>query len=341
MNASAGARPPGVRTFGVLPDGRAVHAVRLASAGVAVELLTLGATIHRLEVDGRNIALGHPGVADYLASKFFVGQTVGRFANRIAAGRFVLDGVGYELPRNNGVNTLHGGPDGFFRRLWEVGERGDSFVELWLTSPDGDQGFPGELRASARFSVAPGELRVVYSATSDAPTPVNLTNHAYLNPDGEDSGACDGQWLQVNAGSVTEVDAGLIPTGRLVPAGALDLRTPRRVADVGPLDHNFAIDPDAPTLAGEPGLRHHATLTGRSGLAVDVYSDRPGLQVFTADAMDADIPATSGGGYVPRAGVALETQDFPDAPNQPGFPDTILRPGRTYRAETVWRFRRV
>lgn len=328
-----------MRVFGALPDGREVHAVRLEADGVAVELLTLGATIHRLEVDGRNIALGHPGVDDYLHSKFFLGQTVGRFANRIAGGRFVLDGVAHELARNDGANTLHGGPDGFFRRPWSVAAASGDAVEFVLTSPDGDQGFPGELRATARFTVAPGELRVVYTATAERATPVNLTNHVYLNPDGED-GTCDDALLQVRAGRVTEVDGALIPTGRLVPAGALDLRTPRRVADVAPVDHNFVIDPElAAPLAGEQHLRHHATLVGASGLAVDVYSDRPGLQVFTADALDATIPATSGGGYRPRAGVAMETQDFPDAPNQPTFPDTVLRPGHTYRAETVWRFR--
>lgn len=328
-----------MRVFGVLPDGREVHVVRLAAEGIGVELLTLGATIHRLEVDGLNVALGHPALEDYLPSKFFLGQTVGRYANRIARGRFVLDGVTSQLPLNDGPNSLHGGTDGFFRRLWSVEGQGHDWVEFGLTSPDGDQGYPGELTASARFSVAPGELRVVYTAITDAPTPVNLTNHVYLNPDGEDSGPVDDARLQVNAAELTEVDADLIPTGR-APVGEHDLRTPRRIGDVAPLDHNFVIDPElARPLAGEDTLRHHARFTGRSGLAIDIYSDRPGIQVFTADAMDGTIPATSGGAYGPRAGVALETQDFPDAPNQPAFGDVILRPGATYHAETVWRFR--
>lgn len=311
--------------------GTTIERVRLESGGVSVDLITIGAAVHRVIVDGRDVVLAHPDAAGYADSLYCLGLTVGRFANRIGGGRFVLDGVEHRLATNEGDNTLHGGPDGFARRVWDVTDLAPGTVEFSLTSPDGDQGFPGAVSVGVRYTLSGDELRMDYTATSTAPTPINLTNHAYLNPAGAASGSADGLTLTVRADRVLEVDDHLVPTGRLLDAGAHDLRQPRRIADVAPLDTCFVVD-------GEPGtLRPHATLAA-SDLAVDVLSDQPGVQVFTADMM-AGVPGLSGD-YGPRAGVALETQNFPDAPNQPGFPDSILRPGQTHRTSTAWRFRR-
>jgi aldose 1-epimerase len=312
--------------FGELPGGT-VERVRLTSGRLAVDLLTIGAAVHRVIVDGRDVVLAHPDAADYAGSLYCLGLTVGRFANRIGGGRFTLDGVGHSLATNEGGNTLHGGPDGFARRLWGIADLGPGTVQFALTSPDGDQGFPGEVSVRVRYTLTPDELRMDYTATATAPTPINLTNHAYLNPAGAASGTADDLLLTVHAASLLEVDERLVPTGGLLPA---DLRTPRRIAEVAPLDTCFVVD-------GVPGtLRPHATLAA-SDLAVDVLSDQPGVQVFTADGMSG-VPGPTGD-HGPRAGVALETQNFPDAPNRPDFPDSILRPGQTHRTSTVWRFR--
>lgn len=323
--------PTAVRTeFGRIDDDP-VELVRLETNGLAAEFVTIGAAVHRVVVDGRDVALGHPDAAGYAPSPFCVGLTVGRFANRIGGARFSVDGTTYVLPANEGANTLHGGPDGFAHRLWTIAELTDDSVTFALESPDGDQGFPGLLLVWVRYTLAPGELRIEYSGSTTAPTPVSLTNHIYFNPAGEASGSADDLLLSVQAKEYLEVDDQLIPTGRLLPVGAHDLRAARRVADAAPLDTCFVID-------GEPGtVRPHATLAS-GDLAIDVLSDQPGLQIYTADAMD-DVPGLTGS-YGPRAGVALETQNFPDAPNQPSFPDPFLRPGQTYASTTIWRFRR-
>ena len=316
-------------TFGTIDAGD-VELVRLSTDGLAAEFLTVGAAVHRVIVDGRDVALGHPDAAGYAPSMFCVGVTIGRFANRIGGARISVDGTTYVLPANEHGNTLHGGPDGFAHRLWTITDLTDDSVTFELESPDGDQGFPGLLMVSVRYSVAPGELRMDYAATTTAPTPVSLTNHIYFNPAGESSGSADDLLLSVPASSVLEVDDELIPTGTLLPVGAGDLRQSRPVADVAPLDTCFVIE-------GDPGtVRPHATLAS-DDLAIDVLSDQPGLQIYTADAMDG-VPGLTGR-YGPRAGVALETQNFPDAPNKPSFPDPILRPGQTYASTTIWRFR--
>jgi len=310
----------------------AVERVRLEIPGLALELLTLGAAVRRVEVDGRDVVLGHPDAQTYVDSPFCLGVTIGRFANRIGGARVTIDGTTYILTPSEGPNTLHGGLDGFAKRIWEVTDLAPDSAEFTLTSADGDQGFPGEVVVSVRYTVAPGELRLDYTAATTAPTPINLTNHIYFNPAGEASGSSDDLLLTVPAARVVEVDGSLIPTGRLIDAGEHDLRTPRRVADVAPLDTCFVID----AADGAPVL--HATLQS-ADLAIDVFSDQPGLQIYTAEAM-VDVPGLTGR-YGPRAGVALETQNLPDAPNQPGFPDSILRPGQVHRTTTVWRFRRL
>jgi aldose 1-epimerase len=248
-----------------------------------------------------------------------------------------------ELTANDHANNLHGGPDGFDRRLWTTLEASGDHVVLELDSPDGDQGFPGRVRCRVRFEALPDRVRIEYSATTDAPTVVNLTNHAYFNLDG--AGDVLGHRLSVAADAYTPVDDAGIPLGehQEVVGTPLDLRHRALLADVvaaphpqlvsagGGLDHNFV-------LRGS-GLREVAELESADGdVRLTLVSDQPGLQVFTANSFDVADPATSGGVHGRWAGVALEPQHFPDSPNRPGWPSTVLRPGETYRTVTEWRF---
>ncbi len=322
--------------------------IRLEGADVRLELLALGATVHRFDVrlpDGgwRNIVLGARDVDDYLVANRYLGMTVGRFANRIAGARFSLDGVTHDLDVNEPPNQLHGGTDGFHSREWTVAGQGSDWVEFTLTSPDGDQGYPGELTVSARYELVPGGAQVTYRATTDAPTVVNLTTHPYFNLDGEDSGTTtDDHVLTIHASRYTPNHDDGIPTGEIreVAGTAADFRSgqefgvAREAADAEGLtrndgwDHNFAVD--------GTGMREHCRLAGPDGLTLVIRSDQPGLQIYSGEHFDGTQVGTSGVAYRRRAGVALETQHFPDSPNQPSFPGTVLRPGEEYVATTRW-----
>lgn len=336
--------------FGTTPDGRPVTRLVLGGEpGVELHLLDLGATVHRLRVTGadgvrRDVALGHPAAADYVASDAYLGATVGRYANRVAAGRFDVDGVPVQVPPNDRGNALHGGPDGFDARVWEVVRHDADGAELALTSPDGDQGFPGELRVTARFAVTADAVELELTATTDAPTVVNLTQHVYLNLDGEGSGTVDDHELQVHASRWVPVDATGIPLDGLAPVDGtpFDLRTPTRLGDVvragheqlvaaQGVDHDLAPD-------GE-GLREVARLRGPvSGTVLSLRSDQPGLQVYTGNFLDGTLPSRPGGRHRQGDGIALEPQQHPDSPNRPQLGDPVLRPGDTYRWRSVWSF---
>ncbi len=318
------------RVFGQMPDGREVRVLTIGSApGPVVEVLTLGATVHRLVVgcgDGvrRNVVLGHPDVAERLASSDYVGGTIGRYANRIAAGRFPLGDRTVVVRTHDRGNSLHGGPEGFDVRLWEVVSHTAGSLELALVSPDGDQGFPGEVTVSVRYSVSGSTVSVSMSATTDATTVVGLTNHAYVNLDGEGAGSIDGHVLAVDADLHTPVDATGIPLGAhaAVDGTPFDLRSPTTITQA--FDHNFVV-------RGH-GLRRHAALSSpRTSTTVEVWSDQPGLQVYTGDML-------GGPRHAPRAGIALEPQLFPDSPNHPAWPSPALEPGETYRSVIEWRF---
>ena len=321
--------------------------IRLESDDIAVEILPFGATLARFEVreaDGawRNIVLGLPTPEAYLTDPSFMGVSVGRYANRIANARFTLDGLEHRLEANEGPNCLHGGSGGYQARVWEVDALGAGHLALGLVSPDGDQGFPGELRVTAEFSVLENGAQVVYTAVTDAPTVVNLTTHPYFNLDGDGVGNTDLHRLVIKANAYTPTRADGIPTGevRLVSGTAADFRLGQLLGDArvaavaqgidrnGGFDHNFVVD--------GIGLREHAVLTGSSGLTLRVVSDQPGLQVYGGDHFDGTVIGVSGRPYQARAGVALETQQLPDAPNQPGFPSTVLRPGAVFTATTQW-----
>ncbi|MFF1875362.1 aldose epimerase family protein [Kitasatospora herbaricolor] len=343
-----------------LPDGRTVERWTLGAGGaVTAEVLTLGARLQALHAPDRHgrradVVLAGASTADLLGGAAYFGATVGRYANRIAHGRLPLDGVLHRLPDRSGGHgghTLHGGPDGFATRLWEAAEvhgPAGSGVRLTLRSPAGDQGFPGALTARVSYLLdAHGALTVEYTAVTDAPTVVNLTNHAYFNLAGEGEGTVLDHVLQVEADHYLPVDAGLIPLGppASVEGTPFDLTGPRTLGRVlagpdrqlalagGGFDHNWVLR--AP--AGD-ALRRVATLWHpASGRRLQCLTTEPGLQVYTGNLFDGSLSGPSGRRYPAFAGVALETQHFPDSPNRPEYPGTVLRPGQEYRSSTVYR----
>ncbi|HEY0890432.1 MAG TPA: aldose epimerase family protein [Nocardioides sp.] len=303
--------------------------------GLVVEIADRGAAVRRVEVTDpagrrRNAVLSWPDPDATGAG--YLGAIVGRYANRIAAGRFILDGTTYELATNDRGQTLHGGPQGFDTRVWQVVETWADSVELGLTSPDGDQGFPGELTARVRYSVAGDTLTTVLTAVTDAPTVVNLTTHCYWNLAGTAPVAEPvlDHLLWVPADRFLPIDDVGIPLGEPAPVDGLpfDLRSGRRIADVVHAEHPqvavvSGLDHDL-LVPGE-GLREVARLEG-GGLALTMESDQPGVQVFTGQGLPQPFPA--------YAGVALEPQRHPDSPNRPEWPSPVLRPGELYRSTT-------
>jgi aldose 1-epimerase len=342
-----------ITAFGELSDGRTVHRIVLGEPpGAVLHLLDLGATVHRLEVAcgdrrRRNIVLGHPSPGDYLASTDYIGGTIGRYANRIAGGRFGLDGAEVEVATHDRDNHLHGGPDGFDRRMWDVVEHGSHHAVLRLVSPDGDQGFPGEVVATARFEVDGDRVAISLSAVTDAPTVVNLTSHAYFNLDGDGAGTIDHHELAIPAETYTPVDPTGIPLDGDVPVAdtPFDFRRARavgqslregheQIAWARGIDHNYVID--------GAGLRTAATIESvQTRTRLEVRSDQPGLQVYTGNFLDGGRGSTEGGLYRQGDGIALEPQLPPDSPNRPDRLSPVLRPGATYRSQIEWVVSRV
>ncbi|MFJ5207142.1 MULTISPECIES: aldose epimerase family protein [Streptomyces] len=318
--------------FGTLSDGTEVHRWTLERAGVRVRVLSYGGIVQSLEVpdrDGRtaDVVLGFADLDGYVTHPGpYLGALIGRYANRIAGGRFPLDGVTYALDPNTPPNSLHGGARGFDKRVWDVApvEHG---LRLTRVSPHGEEGFPGRLEVTATYTLEDGEaLRFVYEAVTDAPTVVNLTNHSYFNLAGAGSGDAGGHELRLDASRFTPVDADLIPTGVLedVTGTRFDFRQARKVGSG--YDHNFALDKGVTKDAREVAELYDPS----SGRVLTVSTTEPGLQLYTADQIEEP--------FSPGDGVALETQHFPDSPNRPDFPSTVLRPGEVYRSETVYAF---
>ncbi len=324
-------------------EGTAIEEITIRSAaGAEARILTYGAVIRDLVVPGKagpqHVCLGLNTLEDYVAHSPYFGAVPGRFANRIAHGRFSLDGETYQLPRNDGGrNTLHGGTKGFGKLPWTVAASTDRSVTLTLHSPAGDEGFPGALDVTCTYTwLEPATLQYEITATTDAPTLVNLTNHAYFNLDGGPD-ILD-HHLTLNASHYTPVDAHLIPTGEIAPVAgtAFDFRTARPVRHASGqfYDNNFVID-----RAGGGALVHAARVhSEKSGITLDVHTDQPGVQFYDAKKLDCPVPGLGGAHYGPYAGLCLETQLFPDAPNQPNFPSATLRPGEQYRNQTEYRF---
>ncbi|MEU6014512.1 aldose epimerase family protein [Streptomyces sp. NPDC047515] len=316
--------------FGTLADGAVVHRWTLERDGTRVRVLTYGGIVQSVEVPGRDgaqadVALGLPDLAGYetFPGPYF-GALVGRYANRIGGACFELDGHTHRLTRNEGRNQVHGGARGFDKRVWRAREVADG-VELSLVSEDGEEGFPGRLTVSATYTLdAGGALRIAYRAATDAPTVLNLTNHTYWNLAGADSGSALGQVLRLAAARITPADAESLPTGEFLPVDGtrFDFREPKPVG--AGYDHNFVLD----GAGAEPVAELYDAASGR---VLTVTTTEPGMQLYTADHFD-------GRPFGPCAGIALETQHFPDSPNRPDFPSTVLRPGEEYVSTTVYGF---
>ena len=344
--------------FGTIEDGTEVEAVTLVNdKGMSARVITLGATLQSLVVPDRNgnpadIVFGYASAQRYLDEPQYFGSTVGRFANRIANGRFALDDSEYELETNHGPNHLHGGFRGFDKVHWSietVDSGDDARVVLSYVSADGEGGYPGNLRATATYTLNDAnELTIEYAATTDRPTIVNITNHAFFNLAGDES-ATDilGHELTLHAGRFTPVDSTLIPTGELrdVAGTPFDFRTAKAIgADIGDggneqlsfgggYDHNYVIDGEAGTLRPAARLEHEA-----SGRVMELLTIAPGVQFYSGNFLDGSITGKSGRVYRQRDALCLEPQVYPDAPNKPDFPSARLDPGKTYRNAMVLRF---
>lgn len=324
-----------VRTLGRLASGEEVLEIGLAGGGLDVSVLSYGAVIRDLRLDARSVVLGYSRLADYVEHSPYFGAIVGRCANRIAGGSFELEGRRIALERNEGGRThLHGGRVGFSARVWDVVETSPEAVTLRLVSADGDQGYPGTVTVHCRYSLGgAGRLAIELTAVTDAPTIVNLAAHSYFDLDRGET-ILDHRLL-VPTYAVTPVDRALIPTGAIAPIDGtpLDFRAPRPIRDAGgSLDLNYAL---AAGPVATPRLV--ARLEGpRSGLALEVHSTEPGLQVYDGHMLAGPVALADGRPLRRHAGVCLEPQRFPDAVHHPNFPAVVLRPGETYRQRTEY-----
>jgi aldose 1-epimerase len=363
--AACTSRPPEIhqRVFGRLPDGRAVEEFTLTNArGIEVRALTYGAIITVIRTPDRSgrladIVLGFDSLQAYVERSPYFGAIVGRFANRIAKGRFTLDGVTYHLATNNGPNSLHGGLRGFDKAMWTAEPmRGDSGagVAFHYRSADGEEGYPGNLDVRVTYTLTPrDELVVDYVASTDKATPVNLSQHTYWNLRGDARADILDHVLTLHASAYTPVDSTLIPTGEIasVAGTPFDFRSPMaigaRIAQPNEqlrfgrgYDHNWVLD--RPTgRGGQDGgglVRAARVVDSTSGRTLEISTTEPAIQFYSGNFLDGTITGKYGVVYEHRAALVLETQHFPDSPNHPSFPSTILRPGDTYRTRTVFAF---
>jgi aldose 1-epimerase len=357
--ASSGGHTPRITKsfFGTTPAGQRVDRYTLTNKnGMRVRIITFGGIIQTIEVPDRrgrlaNVALGFDNLTDYVERNPYFGCITGRYANRIARGEFTLDGVTYHLNVNNGVNHLHGGNVGFDKKVWaatEVHKHGAVGLELTYTSPDGEEFYPGTLATTVTYLLTnDNAIRIDYRATvSGKATIVNLTNHTYFNLAGEGSGDINDHELKIDADRYTPVDDTLIPTGELAPVAGTPFDFNRstaigaRIRDDHPqlvigrgYDHNWVLDREGSGLEFAARLRDP-----RSGRTLDVLTTEPGIQFYSGNFLDGTLVGTSHRMYRQGDGLALETQHFPDSPNKPNFPSTVLRPGGVYRTTTVYAF---
>jgi aldose 1-epimerase len=346
-----------IERYGTAPDGTPVDLYTLGGeGGLRAQIMTYGGTIVALDVPDRsgtraNVVLSLPSLEHYLAQDAYLGALVGRYANRIGGASFTLDGRQYQLSKNDGGNCLHGGRIGFNKAVWDVIDRADQpepRLALRHVSPDGDQGFPGTLMLDVTYTVCGGSaLRIDYRAETDGPTVVNFTNHAYFDLSGGASADVLDHEVTIAAEQFTPVNAQLIPTGemRLVEDTPFDFREPHAIgARIGErddqliaalgYDHNFVLNPPA---NGEPRFAARAR-DPRSGRILEVRTTQPGVQFYSGNHLDGTLCGPNGEVYGRHAGFAFETQHFPDSPNQPAFPSTMLRPGERFASTTEYRF---
>lgn len=333
--------------FGTARDGRAVEKYILRCGGLEAEVLTYGATLRALRVPDRNlesvdVVLGFDDLAGYEENTSYIGATVGRYANRIDHAKCLIDGQVLPLEANEGVNQLHGGLAGFNGKVFSARQAGESAVAFTCLSPAGEGGFPGSLELRVTYALTERTLSLHYEASSDAATYCNITNHSYFNLNGGGDAMHHRLWLSASRYTPVGLDCIPIAMSRPVAGTPFDFTAEKalvrdigaddqQLRSVGGYDHNFVLDP-------AQGLRRAARLTGdRSGIAMETWTDKPGLQLYTANALSA--PRGKGGAaYRPRQAVCLETQFFPDSPNHPEWGDILLRPGRRYDYTTEYRF---
>lgn len=346
------------QTYATTTGGREVDEYTLTNAnGMEVKIITYGGIITSIKVPDRNgkmanVALGFDNLADYETKSPYFGCITGRYANRIAGGQFTLDGQAYTLALNDGVNTLHGGKLGFNKHVWKATPiTGDEVgVKLTYTSPDGEEGYPGNLSVTVVYTLTnDNAIRMDYTATTDAPTIINLTNHSYINLAGEGSGSIYDHILTINADAYTPVSASLIPTGELAPVQGtpFDFRYPK---PIGPgqrsnheqivigrgYDHNWVLNR---TSADDTSMMLAANVYEPvSGRGWEVWTTEPGIQFYAGNFLDGTLIGSSGHLYRQSDGLALETQHYPDSPNQPDFPSTTLMPEDTYQTTTIYKF---
>ena len=341
------------RPFGKTTDGQPIQLYTLAnSSGIQVSLATYGGTVIRLLTPDRqgklaDIALGFSTIEPYFTKSPYFGALIGRYGNRLAKGRFTLDGKKYQLAKNNGPNALHGGLKGFDKQRWtaEVLSQNPPSIRFSRLSPDGEEGYPGNLKVAVVYTLTnQNELRIQYTAQTDKPTILNLTNHTYFNLAGAGSGSILNQDIRINASHYTPVDSTLIPTGEIKPVAGtpFDLRkwTPigLHLQAVGgkPVgyDHNFVLDRypvSRPALAAE-------AYDPTSGRLMKVYTDQPGIQFYSGNFLDGTLKGKGGKIYRQHDAFCLETQHFPDSPNHSNFPSTVLRPGELFKSTTIYKF---
>jgi aldose 1-epimerase len=343
------------KPFGKSPEGKTIELFALKNdKGMEVSVTNWGATIVSIKApDAKghfdDVVLGYDNAEDYIKGTAFFGALAGRYANRIGGSRFTLDGHEYHVTPNEGENSLHGGKRGFDKRLWTVVRADDHSVELRYLSEDGEEGYPGNLTATVRYTLTPyNELRIHYSATTDKDTVLNLTNHSYFNLAGAGNGTILDEDIQIDAGRFTVVGPGFIPTGELrsVEGTPMDLRKPTkigagidsdyqqlRVGTHAGYDHNWVLNKKDEELA--LAARVHDPKSGR---VLEVLTTQPGLQFYTGNFLDGTAKGKGGKVYAYRGGLCLETQHFPDSPNHPDFPTAELKPGQTFESTTVFKF---
>ena len=329
------------KVFGTGPGGEDVYLFTLKNNhGVEVSITNFGGAITSIMAPDRNgtfgdVVLGYDTLDDYVKNPRYLGALIGRYANRIAGGKFSLNGVEYQLAQNNGANHLHGGTKGFDKRVWTATTKADG-VRLEYFSKDGEENYPGNLHVAVDYVLNDeNELHIYYEATTDKDTIANLTNHSYFNLAGHGSGDILGHNLTLHAGSFTPVSENLIPTGeiRSVDETRMDFR-PGRVIGEGGYDHNFVLNDWKPGV-----IRPVARLSEpNSGRVMEVLTTQPGIQFYSGNFLDGSLVGKGGVRYQKYAALCLETQHFPDSPNQPNFPNTVLRAGERFKEATIYRF---
>ena len=335
-------------------DGQPTALYTLTNAnGMEVAVTNFGGRVVSIVVPDRtgtlrDVVLGFDNIDDYIHVPSDFGAAIGRYANRIAQGRFTLDGVEYNLPQNNFGHCLHGGPEGWQYKVYEVVEADDAHIVLAMHSPDGDANVPGAVEATVTYRLTDDNaLDIRYEATTDAPTIINLTNHSYFNLSGDPSQSVCDDWLQIEAEAFTPVDETFMTTGEILPVAGtpMDFRTAKRIgAEIdnydyiqlkngNGYDHNWVLSTAGDSTRKAAEVRNDAT-----GIVLELYTDEPGVQVYTGNFLDGTVTGKHGIVYNQRAGLCLETQHYPDSPNKPAWPSVVLRPGETYRSHCIYRF---